>query len=164
FGLLVWPVIGASVVMGLLAWRLYDADGAERSLLRATIASLLLMTALFGLIVPALTALFPSATLAHLLRESGCDEPVAASAGYHEPSLVFLAGTDTRLSDAANAAEFLRGGECRFAFIEARQERSFAQRADAIGVQYSQVTRIDVINVGNGKLATIAVYRSGGPR
>src|SRR5262249_41808544 len=42
FGLLVWPVIGGSVVMGLLAWRLYEADGPEHSLLRATLASLLL--------------------------------------------------------------------------------------------------------------------------
>ena len=164
FGHLVWPVIGASVVMGLLAWRLYEADGAERSLLRAVVAALLLVDALFGLIAPALAALFPSATLAHLMRESGCREPVAAAAGYHEPSLVFLAGTATRLTDAANAAEFLNGGECRFAFIEARQERSFAQRADAIGLQYSQVTRIEVINVGTGKPATIAVYRSGAPR
>jgi len=115
-------------------------------------------------VVPTLAPVFPSVALAKRMRDSGCREPLAASAGYHEPSLVFLAGTATRLTDAANAAEFLRGGECRFAFIEARQERSFAQRADAIGLQYSQVTRIEVINVGNGKPATIAVYRSGGPR
>ena len=64
-------------------------------------------------------------------------EPVAAAAGYHEPSLVFLAGTATRLTDGAGAAEFLRGGECRFAFVEARQETSFAQRAEAIGLRYT---------------------------
>src|SRR5262249_57675984 len=63
FGLLVWPVIGGSVVMGLLAWRLYEADGAEHSLLRATLASLLLAAALFGLVVPALNPVFPSLAL-----------------------------------------------------------------------------------------------------
>ena len=31
--------------------------------------------------------------------------------------LVFLAGTATRQTDGAGAAEFLRGGECRFAFV-----------------------------------------------
>jgi 4-amino-4-deoxy-L-arabinose transferase-like glycosyltransferase len=161
FGLLVWPVIGAAVVMGLLAWRLYDADGPEHSLLRATLASLLLSTALFGLVVPALTPVFPSMALAKILRESGCDEALVASSGYHEPSLVFLAGTGTRLTDAAGAADVLAGGECRYAFVEQRQERSFAQRADALGLLYAPVSRIEAFNLGTGKSAIIAVFRSG---
>jgi len=164
FGLLVWPVIGGAVVMGLLAWRLYDADGPEHSLLRATVAALLLAVALFGLVVPALTPVFPSMALAKLLRESGCSEPLAASSGYHEPSLVFLAGTTTRLTDALGAADFLAGGECRFAFIELRQERSFAQRADALGLFYTPVSRIEAFNLGTGKTAIISVFRSGSPR
>jgi len=164
FGLLVWPVIGGAVVMGLLGWRLYDADGAELSLLRATTAALLLTVALFGLVVPALHPVFPSMALAKLLRESGCSEPLAASSGYHEPSLVFLAGTATRLTDAAGAADFLAGGECRFAFVELRQERNFGQRADALGLLYAPVSRIEAFNLGTGKSAIIAVFRSGGPR
>ena len=162
FGFLVWPVVGASVVMGLLAWQLYDADGAGHSLLRAAAAAILLTMAVFGLILPVLPQLFPSATLAGIMRESGCAEPLAAAAGYHEPSLVFLAGTSTRLTDPAGAADFLRGGDCRFAFVEARQERAFAQRADAIGLQYSPGGRVDAINTGIARPITIAVYRSGG--
>ncbi|MEA2939207.1 MAG: hypothetical protein QOC56_2711 [Alphaproteobacteria bacterium] len=160
FGFLVWPATGASVVMGLVAWRLHGADGAEHSVLRAVVASMLLVTALFGLVVPALTPVFPSATLARILRASGCPAPLAASAGYHEPSLVFLAGTATRLTDGPGAADFLHGGDCRFAFVEGRHERSFAQRADAIGLQYAPVTRIDAFNAGIARPATIAVYRS----
>jgi hypothetical protein len=106
--------------------------------------------------------LFPSVTLARILRDSGCAHPVAAAVGYHEPSLVFLAGTATRLTDSAGAAEFLRGGDCRFAFIEARQERSFAQRAEAIGLRYTAGRRIDAINITKGQPITIAVYRSMG--
>jgi 4-amino-4-deoxy-L-arabinose transferase-like glycosyltransferase len=164
FGLLVWPVIGGAVVMGLLAWRLYEADGAELSLLRATLASLLLSMALFGLVVPALTPVFPSMALARLLNESGCREPLVASSGYHEPSLVFLAGTTTRLTDAAGAADVLAGGDCRFAFVEVRQERSFGQRADALGLLYASVSRIEAFNLGSGKSAIIAVFRSGALR
>jgi 4-amino-4-deoxy-L-arabinose transferase-like glycosyltransferase len=162
FGFLVWPLIGASVVMGLLAWQLYDADGAGRSLLRGAGAAILTTIALLGLVVPSLPQLFPSATLAGIMRQSGCAAPLAAAAGYHEPSLVFLAGTATRLTDAAGAADFLGGGECRFAFIEARQERAFAQRADAIGLHYSPGRRIEAINMGSGRPITIAVYRSTG--
>ena len=164
FGLLVWPVIGAAVVMGFLAWRFYQADGAEVSLLRAVTAGILVGIATFGLIVPSIAQLFPSVTLARILRDSGCREPVAAAAGYQEPSLVFLAGTSTELIDAAGAAEFLRGGECRFAFIEARQEKNFAQRAEAIGLRYTAGPRISAINIGTGSPITIAVYRSRGPQ
>jgi hypothetical protein len=132
--------------------------------LRAAGASILLLGALLGLIVPALSAVFPSAMLADVTRESGCREPLAASAGYDEPSLVFLVGTPTRLTDGAGAAEFLRGGDCRFAFIEGRYERSFAQYAQAIDLRYSLVTRIEGFNIGSPRPLAIAVYRSGSPQ
>jgi 4-amino-4-deoxy-L-arabinose transferase-like glycosyltransferase len=162
FGLLVWPLIGAAAVMSFLAWRLYEADGAEHSLLRAIVAAILTAIAIFALIVPALGPLFPAPTLARVLRDSGCAQPEAASVGYHEPSLVFLAGTATQLTDSAGAAEFLRGGECRFAFVEARHERSFAQRAEAIGLRITSGPRIDAINISTGQPITIAVFRSVG--
>jgi hypothetical protein len=145
-----------------LAWQLFEADGAAHSLLRGAGAAILTTIALFGLVVPSLPQLFPSVTLAGIMRESGCAQPLAAAAGYHEPSLVFLAGTSTRLTDAAGAADFLSGGDCRFAFIEARQERAFAQRAESIGLHYSPGRRIDAINMGIGRPITIAIYRSTG--
>jgi 4-amino-4-deoxy-L-arabinose transferase-like glycosyltransferase len=163
FGLLAWPLIGASMVMGFRAWQLYNSDGAEHALMRSFVAALLMTTAIFGLVVPALHSAFPSVTLAKILRDSGCSNPVAAAAGYGEASVVFLAGTATRQTDGAGAAEFLRGGECRFAFVEARQERNFAQRADAIGLLYSSGPRVEGFNLGNGRAITVAVYRSGGP-
>jgi 4-amino-4-deoxy-L-arabinose transferase-like glycosyltransferase len=160
-GLIAWAFAGGAAVVGLVAWRLYEVDGAEQSLLRGVAASLLIGFALFGVIVPALEPLFPSPTLARVLRESGCPRPiVAATVGYHEPSLVFLAGTPTRLTDIAGAAEFLSGGECRFAFIEARSERGFAEHAEAIGLRYSPGPRIEAINISNGQAITMAVFRS----
>jgi 4-amino-4-deoxy-L-arabinose transferase-like glycosyltransferase len=163
FGLLVWPVIGAAAIMGVLAWQLYEGDGPEQSLLRGAAAAILTTIAIFGLIAPSIPQLFPSATLANILRQSGCRDPLAASVGFHEPSVVFLAGTSTRLTDGPGAAEFLRGGECRFAFVEARQERSFAQRADVIGLRYFPQTRVEAININmsNGHSVTMGVYRSG---
>lgn len=161
-GLLAWPFAGAALVLAFVAWRFYQGDGAEASLLRAIGAGILTGFATFAIVIPALTQLFPSVTLARILRDSGCREPLAASAGYQEPSLVFLAGTSIRLVDAAGAAEFLRGGECRFAFIEARQEKNFSQRAEAIGLHYTAGPRVNAINIGTGSSITIAVYRSRG--
>jgi 4-amino-4-deoxy-L-arabinose transferase-like glycosyltransferase len=162
-GLLAWVFIGGAVVVGLVAWQLYDVDGAEPSLLRGVAASLLLGLALFGVVIPALEPVFPSPILARVLRESGCAQPLAAAVGYQEPSLVFLAGTSTRLTDGADAADFLAGGQCRFALVEQRQERSFAEHADAIGLRYAPGPRIDGINFSNGQYITVAVFRSEDP-
>jgi hypothetical protein len=100
--------------------------------------------------------------LAGVLRESGCTHPVAASAGYGEPSLVFLAGTETRITDASGAADFLREGNCRFAFIEAHQERAFVQRAEVIGLRYESGPRVEAFNFSKGRPITIAIFRSAG--
>ena len=163
-GVLAWPFAGGALVFGLLAWRLFEADGAERSLLRAIAASILISIALFGVVVPALSALFPSLPLARALRTAGCENPVAAAAGYHEPSLVYLAGTSTKLLDGAGAADFLRPGGCRFAFVEARHERNFLRRADAIGLRYAPGPRIDGYNFSSGRWVSIAVYRADADR
>ena len=162
-GLLAWPFAAGAAIFGLWAWQLYEVDGAERSLLRAMVASFLLTVAIYGLVLPSLATAFPSATLARIVREAGCEKPRVAAAGYHEPSLVFLAGTETKLVDSADAADFLRQGGCRFALIEARYERSFLRRAEALGLRYPPPQRVEGYNYSNGRAISIGVYRSEGP-
>ena len=87
---------------------------------------------------------------------------MVAAAGYQEPSLVFLAGTETGLVDGTDAAEFLRDGDCRFALVEARHERAFLRRAEAIGLRYAPPQRFDGFNYSIGRAVSIAVYRSEG--
>jgi 4-amino-4-deoxy-L-arabinose transferase-like glycosyltransferase len=157
-----WPFFAAAIVCGFLAWQLYDDEGTERALARATAAMVLLSIGIYSMILPRLGPLFPSVALAGVLRESGCTHPVAASAGYGEPSLVFLAGTETRFTDASGAADFLHEGDCRFAFIETHQELAFAQRAEAIGLHYEPGPRVEAFNFSKGQPITIAVFRSAG--
>jgi 4-amino-4-deoxy-L-arabinose transferase-like glycosyltransferase len=157
-----WPFFAAAIVCGFLAWQLYDDDGAERALTRATAAMVLMGIGIYSMILPTLGPLFPSVALAGVLRESGCTHPVAASAGYSEPSLVFLAGTETLVTDASRAADFLHEGDCRFAFIEAHQEGAFAQRAEAIGLRYERGPRVEAFNFSKGRPITIAIFRSAG--
>ena len=156
---LAWPFLAASIVCGLFAWRLYEVDGAERSLLRATAGAIFAAIGLYGIVLPSLAPIFPSVALADVLDSAACPSPVAASAGYQEPSLVFLAGTATRLTDASGAADFLLAGGCRFAFVEARQLQAFARRAEAIGLHYKIGPRIKGINISNGRRITVAVFR-----
>jgi 4-amino-4-deoxy-L-arabinose transferase-like glycosyltransferase len=161
---LAWPVIAAALILGLFAWRLYDDFRAERSILNGIIASFFLSLAMYGVAFPAFAPLFVSAEIARTLRNVVCVGPKAASAGFHEPSLVFMVGTDTVLTDGSGAADFLAQGSCRFALVEARSERGFAQRADSIGLRYDMGSRIEGYNYSIGRPVSIAVFRSEGTR
>lgn len=161
---LAWPFAAAALISGLFAWWLYDDGNAERSLLNAVMAALFLSVSVYGIIVAALTPLFPSPEIARALRNVVCVGPKVAAAGYHEPSLVFMTGTSTLLTDGPGAADFLGHGSCRFALVESRSERAFAQRAEAIGLRYNVATRIDGYNFSQGKTISIAIFRSEGTR
>ena len=158
--LLAWPFFAAAIVCGFYAWRLFGDDGAERSFLYGLAAAILIGIGAFGIVMPSLSPLFPSVALADMLHNATCLNPRAASTGYQEPSLVFLAGTATRLTDPAGAADFLRGGACRFAFVEAREQQPFALRAQAIGLRYRAGPRIDGFNISKGRRIAIAVFQS----
>jgi hypothetical protein len=159
---LAWPFAGVALCFGLLAWWMYDDNHAERSLLNATLAALFMSASFYGIVMPAMKPLFPSQEIARALRNVVCVGPRAAAAGYHEPSLVFTTGTSTLLTDGSGAADFLGQGPCRFALIEAKSERAFAQRADAIGLRYDAMTRIEAYNFSQGRAISVAIYRSEG--
>jgi 4-amino-4-deoxy-L-arabinose transferase-like glycosyltransferase len=160
-GLVAWPTAAVAVILSLFAWWLYEVDGPERALLRAMVASVFVAVTVYAIAFPSIPALFPSELIAREIRATGCDDPhVASNFSYQEPSLVFLLGTQTRFTDGAGAAEFLRAGACHFALVDPRNERSFVQRANAIGLRYTLMQRLDGYNISIGKPVTMALFRS----
>ena len=160
-----WPFLAAAMVFGFRAWWLYEVDGIERSLLRAAVTTVLLSIAVYWSVIPALQGLFPSVAIQSTMNVSGCKAPRIAAAGYHEPSIVFLSGTDTALTSAAGAADFLKGGDdCRFAVVEQGLERTFARRAEAIDLRYVQTSRFRGYSLGSGGRVSFTIYRSLGDR
>lgn len=161
FGWLAWPFAAGAAILGFYAWRLYDVEGAERSFVRAAAGSVLMIAAVLGVAVPLMRPIFPSRQLAEIANDPACDNPVVASAGYHEPSLVFLIGTRTRLVDGPTAAEILNQGGCRFAIIERQHDRAFAQRAQLIGLRYSLRGKLDnYFNFNGGRSIGFSIYRA----
>jgi 4-amino-4-deoxy-L-arabinose transferase-like glycosyltransferase len=168
-----WPFAAGAVILGLLAWRRYETEGPEHAFLLGAAAAVLVAAAVYGVIIPSLTPLFPSVTMTRILRAADCPNPRAASVGFEEPSLVFLAGTPTLLSGTAeglfrvdgkkmDATQFLLQGGCRFAFVEGGHEAQFARRAEIVGLRYITSQRFDAININEGRWITIAVYRPAG--
>jgi 4-amino-4-deoxy-L-arabinose transferase-like glycosyltransferase len=160
-GLPAWPFSAVGVIFGLFAWWLYEADGAERSLLRAMVASIFMAITVYAIAFPQLPSLFLSALIAEEVRAADCEQPrVASTYGYQEPSLVFLLGTETRFTDGAGAADFLRSRPCRFALIDPRSERNFVQSAESMGLRYSLVRRVQGYNINTGKPISLSIFRS----
>jgi 4-amino-4-deoxy-L-arabinose transferase-like glycosyltransferase len=170
-----WPFAAGAVILGLLAWRRYETRGPEHAFLLGAGASVLIAFAIYGIILPSLTPLFPSVTMARILRSADCSNPQAVSIGFEEPSLVFLAGTPTIIAGApgaiiphrsdekpTEAIQSLLQGGCRIAFVEGGQESNFVRRAAAIGLRYVAGERFDAININEGRWITIAVYRPAG--
>ncbi len=165
FAWLAWPFGAVGLIFGFYAWRLYDVEGAERSLLRASLGMLLMTIATLGVAIPLMRPIFPSGALTDFVRDADCRNPVIAAAGFHEPSLVFLHGTRTRLVDGSTAAEILRGGDCRYAIVESRHDRAFAQRAEQIGLHYRLRGRLEnAFNFNGGRSLSFAIYRTDPPR
>ena len=155
-----WPFLGAAMVFGFRAWWLYFVDGPERSMLRAAVTSVLLAISVYWSVLPSLAMLFPSVAIARAVRTAECPDPKVAAAGYREPSLVFLVGTDTLLTNAGGAADFLQGNKCRFAVIEASLDRTFARRAEAIGLRYTKASQFTGYNLGSGGRISLTIYKS----
>ncbi len=120
-------------------------------------ASLLLQAGALQWVLPRLDALWPSRAAARAVRANRrCTTPVVASAGFSEPSLVFLLGTDTRLVSAEGAArQLLNDPNCGLALVAADQREAFlrtladagtaaVERAQIGGINYSKGTRVDL--------------------
>ncbi len=138
-----------------------DAPLAGAALLGG--AAVIAYVSVFAAVLPRLDTFRVSTRLAEAAAAAaGCADPKVASAGYAEPSLVFLTGTDTLLTDGRRAAEFLAEGGCRVALIEARQAERFAGRAARLGLAPDRRATVQGVNVGGFRWLDIGVYRAGG--
>jgi 4-amino-4-deoxy-L-arabinose transferase-like glycosyltransferase len=98
-----WAFTGTAAA-AITLWLGYRAADWPGRALAGLIGAVLLYGAAFGVVLPRLEAPWISPRAATL----AAGHPLG-SVGYHEPSLPFLAGTETRLlRDGAAAAEFLR--------------------------------------------------------
>jgi hypothetical protein len=110
----------------------------------------------FGL--PELRGINLSKRLAETARTIGCDNPAYLTAGYNEPSLVFLTSTNITLGDGKQAAAHFSTMGCRVAFVESRHEAAFKTALEAFDFKPALKTRITGVNINSGRNLDIGVY------
>jgi 4-amino-4-deoxy-L-arabinose transferase-like glycosyltransferase len=115
---------------------------------------------LFGVIAPALTPMWLTPRIVDAVRENRpCENSVLASAGYHEPSLVFMAGTKTMLTDTEGAARHLWADPaCAMALIPAGDGDRLQNLLMQAGKTAKRLALIDGINYSSGDTLSLALY------
>jgi len=123
-GRLPWPAVALALIGGaaaLLAARAALADLPLAQVGASLIAALALYPGILELGLPSLSTLFPSPQIVALTDPwMPCAEGPLASAGYREPSLVFHAGTDTRLPSPPETARILETEPSALVLVEDR--------------------------------------------
>jgi 4-amino-4-deoxy-L-arabinose transferase-like glycosyltransferase len=104
----------------------------------------------FGAELPRLSRLAISDRIAARAIPLMTDTPVAL-AGYHEPSAIFLLGTDTILTDAAGAAAHLIAHPAALAVVPAASLDLVRAALEASGRDLVQIERIDGYNYSRGR-------------
>ncbi len=163
-----WATI--TIVFAILAGLIGAFLMLHRAAMTAVIASIALGVVAHGALAGTLRQLRPLSVApqleevlerANLHPRQGRAGPVAVT-GFHEPSLVFLTGRDTELTDAAGAARALAEG--RPVIVEARDADAFREAAAQLGVTGRAVGVVNGHNYSKGDDVSLTVYAPpGGP-
>jgi hypothetical protein len=98
-------------------------------------------------------------------RSRPCSGSTVAAAGYHEPSLVFLLGTPTRLVAPRQAAEHLLADPaCSLALIPQEEEAAFLQVLAESGATPANLGHVGGINYSKGRRVQLGLFALEGSR
>jgi hypothetical protein len=135
-------------------------DRSIRAVACAGGAALLLYASAYSYQLPHLQTIWMSPRIAEAVgRAKPCATTTVATMPYAEPSLVFLLGTGTKLTDVRGVAEhLLRNPACGLALVGAEERSPFLSLMEAAKVKPREVDRIRGINYSNGKTLDLTLY------
>jgi 4-amino-4-deoxy-L-arabinose transferase-like glycosyltransferase len=134
----------------------------QGAILGVMLTALAAWPALLQRVAPALDQLWVSRAVKLEVDTLAIKGP-AASAGFSEPSIVFLLGTKTLLTDGTGAASFLAEHRDGVAIIEAKQSQAFESQAALLGLNPKPVGDVHGLNYSHGKPANLTLYQVSDP-
>lgn len=116
---------------------------------------------LFGIIAPSLKPIWLSPAIEAAVRANKpCDTTILASSRFQEPSLVFLVGTKTVLTDVEGVARHLSADPaCALALASVEDEQKLTGLLAAQGKSVNRVALIDGLNYSSGDKLSLGLYR-----
>jgi 4-amino-4-deoxy-L-arabinose transferase-like glycosyltransferase len=126
----------------------------------AGVAALVAFLSAYAYQLPRLQTIWMSPRIAEAVaRARPCEGTTVATAPYAEPSLVFLLGTGTKLTDVRGATEhLLRDPACGLALVGAPERGEFLSQMEAAHAEPREIDHIRGINYSNGKRLDLTLY------
>ncbi|UMM64092.1 ArnT family glycosyltransferase [Aristophania vespae] len=123
-------------------------------------AAILIHAGLFWAVIPNLNLIQLSPHIASSFYKARlCSESVLISASYYEPSLVFLAGPQTRLLDPEQAAKSLiEHSKCDLALIDEKDKAVFLAELEKAGIKPHLYDQISGFNYSKGKKLNLSLF------
>ena len=112
----------------------------------------------FNFIIPKLDYLFPSKILANKIEL--INPETITSAGYHEPSLVFLLKGNVLLSKPQEAAIFMAEGKKNISLIEKSSLGEFLEATQELNLKVKIVDTIRGYNIAKGRHVEINIFEN----
>ena len=113
-------------------------------------------------VAPQLEQLWVSRAVAQAVEQLAVQGPVA-SAGYGEPSLVFLLGTQTKLTSGSGAADFLAQHHTGAAVVDKPEQDAFLTQAHRLGLDPKPLAQVQGLNYSRGKTVDLTIYGESAP-
>jgi len=151
-------VIGCAVLtLSLVISRLQQGDIFKSMTLAIVTGALLLASTLEG-VLPRLDGMWLSRSVAQVITDDAGGAPTSiASAGFHEPSLVFLTDTRTQLVNGDTAAAWLAKTPSGYAVIAEEQWPAFASFAHPTPIE--RIAVVSGVNYSRGNAKRLSIYR-----
>jgi 4-amino-4-deoxy-L-arabinose transferase-like glycosyltransferase len=164
-----WSLPAAALV--LTAGWLGLAGPERQSVRRLTLAAgtaIAGLALIFAVILPSLSTIWLSPRIAEAVRANRpCETSVLASVGYSEPSLVFLAGTNTVLTDMDGAlAHLLSDPACAVALVPRGRARDLYEPLRSRGYAGVVLASTGGLNYSSGdrlEMVLLRIAPAGGP-
>ncbi len=146
------PALAAACVAGWAAlW--------PRRPMAALAAMPLFTAALLGWELPRAAPLWLAPQVEHALAAAGLAGRPLAAVGFHEPSLMVLAGTATIMSPTgADGADALAAGRAGAAAVAERDEASFQGEAARLGLHLRAFATLRGFNYSRGRQTNLTLY------
>jgi 4-amino-4-deoxy-L-arabinose transferase-like glycosyltransferase len=153
------PFMVIASLLALYAWWLFIRNRMLSCLWAGFLSSVFLAVGVFGFAQLDLRSLKISPKLAETVHDFPIEKVQVGALGYHEPSLVFLVGTDLDLLDtSAEASAFLKKNSCAVVFVDKRYEGDFRAENERNRIMPALSTRVSGFNINSGKRVDIGVY------
>ena len=148
-------ILFAGVVFGLLF--IYK-NRYQLATLGTVILSGASLLCFVTLVLPNQEPLWLTKNITSDIRKQFGTIPQIISAGYNEPSLVFMTRTDIKFGNGADAATFLQKLKTSVAVVDERENELFLTTVRHKGIMVRKIAEAKGLNYSRGKWKNISVY------